>query len=310
MKKILTLSFLILGLQNLSAKDYFVYYHEINKAELAHLDKDFEKSDSIYQVAFGLVEKPFKDDLLLASINSEQLNNDKKTYEYLKKGVSVGLTLSQIKKKLSSFKKASEWKLLKKEYKKIRQNYLSTLNLSLREELLQIIKKDQAIRHPIFGNSKKMGKVDADNYQKLLAIIEKNRGKWPGRFLIGDGNEGGKYAFGEITIMLHHQGNEKVDALKQVLLEAIKNGSLSPYNVAYPWDYSHVEVLGTKWVNKKKTKGYAEICLPLGGYTTFYGGDTVIICDCEKANEERKKMGLEPLEDYYRKRNVKYKCNK
>jgi hypothetical protein len=32
------------------------------------------------------------------------------------------------------------------------------------------------------------------------------------------------------------------------------------------------------------------------------------ICDCENAEKERKKIGFESIEHYYRKRNSKFKC--
>ena len=151
---------ILFGIGKIPAQNYLNYYQIINKAEIANLDKDFKKSDSLYQVAFGLVDKPFKDDYLLASINSEELNDNQKSYEYLKSGISYGLTIKRIKKELSKFKKSDQWKLLKKEYESIRSEYLNSLNLTLREELLEMVKKDQAVRHPIFGSAKKMKKTD------------------------------------------------------------------------------------------------------------------------------------------------------
>jgi hypothetical protein len=302
MKRILgfLITILLFGMSKLSAQNYLNYYEKINEAEIANLDKKFKKADSIYQIAFEQIEKPFKDDYLLASINSEKLNDYLKTYEYLKKGILVGLTEKRIKKELSKFKKSKEWKSLKKEYDSTRERYLKSLNITLRNELLKMVQKDQSARHPIFGSWKKMKKVDDFNYNKLLEIIKKNNGKWPDRFLIGDGNENGKYSFGEITIMLHHFSKDEVLNLKPYLIEAILNGGLSPYNVVYPLDYTNSKIIG-------KRGKYLDSCDYLGAYMGT-NGNKPIICDCKKANIERKKIGLESLDNYFRKRNSTYDC--
>ena len=160
MKQILILSIaiLILGFQNVLGQTYLNYYKEINNAEIANLDEAFYKSDSLYQIAFDLVEKPFKDDYLLAAINAEKLVEYEKVYKYLKSGIRVGLTIKSIKKALSSFKKSAEWKMLNNNYDSIRKKYLNGLNLTLREELLKMVDKDQAVRNPIFGSVRKMQK--------------------------------------------------------------------------------------------------------------------------------------------------------
>jgi hypothetical protein len=35
-----------------------------------------------------------------------------------------------------------------------------------------------------------------------------------------------------------------------------------------------------------------------------------LICDCKKSEIERQKIGLEPLEDFYRKKGESYNCKK
>ncbi|MEZ7495858.1 hypothetical protein QO206_10185 [Leeuwenhoekiella aequorea] len=306
MNKILAflVTILLFGISKLPAQNYLNYYEKINEAEISNLDKNFEVADSVYQVAFELVEKSFKDDCLLASVNSEKLNDYQKTYEYLKKGILVGLTKKRIKKELSKFKKSDQWKSLKREFDSLREKYLKSLNLTLRNELLKMVDKDQSVRHPIFGSWKKMKKTDSYNYNRLLEIIKENNGKWPGRFNIGDGNEDGKYAYGEITIMLHHFSTEEVMNLKPILIEAILNGNLSPYNVAYPLDYKNLKTISKR---KRGNTIFAETCNIIGSYLGSKSKDA-IICDCEKAEKERKKIGLEPLDDYFRKRNSTYDC--
>ena len=266
-----------------SAQNYLNYYETINKAEIANLDKEFKKSDSLYQVAFGLVDKPFKEDFLLASINSEKLNNNKKTSEYLKKGINNTLT---------EFKKSKEWKKIKKEYKSLRENHLQSLNLPIRNEIAEMIRKDQASRHPIFGSGKKSKKIDNYNFNRLLELINENDGKWIGFSTIGETLPKGKYDVTDnIALMILHFSKEQIEKLRPYMLKAVLEGEMYPYHFARAIDYKNIIQ-----------------CQPYGTYLS--GGFISPICDCEKANIEREKIGFESIEDYYRKRKSEYKCEK
>jgi len=292
MKKIFTLSItiLLLGIQTILAQNYLEYYETINKAEIANLDKEFKESDSIYQIAFKLVRKPFKEDYLLASINSEKLNDNQKTYEYLKKGVKNGLTIERIKNQISEFKKSNNWKTLTNEYNSLRNNYLKTLNIPLRNEIIDMIRKDQKARIPIFRSSKKMNKTDTYNYNRLLEIIKENGNVWPGFSTIGEITPKGKYIVTDnIALMILHFNKEQVEKLKPYILLAVFSGEMYPYHFARSIDYKND-------------------CQIYGTYID--GGYMFEICDCENAEIERKKIGFESIKDYYRKRNSKYKCKK
>jgi len=284
---------LILGLPNASGQNYLDYYQTINKAEIANLDGNYKQSDSLYQTSFKQVKKPFKEDYLLASLNSEKLKDYQSTYSYLITGISHGLTIKRIKKQLDGFKKTEQWKNLKNEYDSLRENHLKTLNLALREEVSEMIRKDQTARMPILGNLRKMKKVDNYNYNRLIAIINENGEKWPGFSTIGEVLPKGKYDVTDnIALMLLHFNKEQIENLKPYMLEAVLEGEMYPYHYARAIDYKNID--------------YKNTCQIYGTYIA--GGYMFEICDCEKANLERNKIGLETLEDYYRKRNSKYKC--
>lgn len=294
-----------IGILKSSSQDYFKYYETINLAEIAHLDQNYDSADSYYTTAFNLVDKPFKDDCLLAALNSEKLNNNQKTYDYLKKGILLGLTLKRIKKEFSKFKKSDQFKKLKEEYSIKRENYLKALDLDLRTTLLDMVKKDQSARQ-LLGSAKKRKATDASNYIRLIEIIENNDGKWPGRFLIGDGNDNGKYSHGEVTIMLHHFKKGQVNNLIPVLVNAIKRGDLSPYNVAYALDYKNLKQIEER---KRGKTTFTYSCNLIGSYKPSNKKE-IFICDCEYAENKRKLMGLESLDDYFRKINLPYNCYK
>lgn len=294
MNKILVFSITILlfSFHKISAQNYLNYYEKINKAEIANLDKEFKKSDSIYQIAFELVERPFKEDFLLASINSEKLKNYPQTYAYLIRGINNGLTLKRIKEQLTGFKNSKDWKKLKNEYNSLQENYLNTLNLALRKEVIKMVKNDQKARTPIFGGMNKMEKIDFYNYNRLLEIIKQNDNKWPGFSTIGEISPKGKYdVTNSITLMPLHFKAAWVETLRPYMLNAVLNGEMYPYQYARIIDYKNI--------NK---------CQIYGTYTYSKKFEVGEICDCKKANQERKKIGFEPITDFYRKIESEYKC--
>jgi len=271
---------------------YFEYYDIVNQAEIAFLDNQYHKADSLYQRAFYLVDRPFKEDYLLAAFNSNKLKESEKTFDYLINGIKQGLTLKRIKskrKKLRYFTKSKHYTLLKKQYKLLREGHLGTLNISLKDEIDLMVKKDQRARMPILGSSRQMKKTDMFNYDRLKEIIKENGNKWPGFSTIGENTPKGKYnVTGNITLMLLHFSKEQIEFLKPYMFKAVMNGEMYPYQLARVIDY--------------KTINTGKFCMIYG---TYFGVD---ICDCKQAEIERKKIGFEPIQDYYRKVNAEYSC--
>lgn len=303
-KRILFLALITsIGVQQITAQNYLEYYKTINKAEIANLDKNYEISASLYKTAFGLVRRPFKEDYLFAAIVLGKLENEQKSYEYLVKGIKNGLTLKRIKKQYSSFKKSEKWKVLKQEYDKLRQEHLNNLNQSLRSEIVEMIKKDQKARAPIFGSWKQMNRTDKYNYNRLIEIIEKNGKKWPGFSTIGEITPEGKYNVTEnITLMPLHFKKEEIENLKPYMLQAVLDGEMYPYQYARIIDYTIGRKIPTTKEDMENGVGNLESCYFYGAYLN------VKICDCKTAEIERKKIGFEPIEDFYRKFNSDYEC--
>ncbi|MEW7281029.1 hypothetical protein ABW636_20740 [Aquimarina sp. 2201CG1-2-11] len=289
MKNIVLIFFLIFFL-TVTAQNYLPYYKIINDAEIAYLDAKYQRSDSLYQKAFAMVPKPFKEDYLLAGINADKLQNTDKVYTYLKKGVVLGLTQKRIKKvtkKLPYFKKSKYYKILKTEYAVLREKHLNTLNIPLREEIIKMVKKDQAARAPIITGIRTTMRADNQNYKRLLEIIKNNNDRWPGFSDIGEITNG-KYDVSKSSMLmpLHFQ-EEWVEVLRPYLFEAVMKGEMYPYHFARIYDYK----------------------FPTGDFCQIYGTYlNMPICNCDEANERRKKIGFEPLADYYRKQNIKYTC--
>ena len=294
---------LFLIINKYKGQEYLQYYRIINDAEISSLDRNFEKADILYQKAFQLVKKPFKEDYLFAAINSERLNEDEKTFRYLSIGIQNGLTLSRITPKLSSFKKSVYWKVLKNRYMSLHEKHLKTLNITLRKEIEEMIKNDQKVRNPIFGTNKKMKIIDLQNFQKLKEIIRLNDNKWPGFSMIGEISPKGKYDVTDNIVLISlHFDREQTEQLQSYMLEAVLNGEMYPYQYARVIDYTIGNNLSKVAENFVKNKNYIETCFLYGTYLNAN------ICDCKNAEAERVKIGFEPLKDYYRKVKSGYKC--
>jgi len=280
---------------NVLSQDYLNYYKLINRAEIETLNKEFKQADIFFKQAFKSVPKPFKEDYFLAALSIDNLKKDSLVYDYLIEGIKQGLTFKRISRQnFYHFKKSKLYKVLKKNYKKYHQNYLDSIDQDLMMEISKMIKNDQKARKPIFGSSKKMKKVDSYNFKRLLEIIKEND-KWPGFSVIGENTPKGKYdVTGNITLMLLHFKKKQIEELKPFMLKAVLEGEMYPYHYARVIDY-------TIGLPKKS-------CQIFGTYLD--GGILIKICDCNKAEEKRKKIGFESLEDYYRKRNSKFKCSK
>ncbi|MBN1650751.1 MAG: hypothetical protein JW857_05455 [Bacteroidales bacterium] len=303
MNKILAFSITILlfGIQKVSAQNYLSYYQTINNAEIAALDKNHLLSDSLYKVAFSLVNKPFKEDYYLAALNADKLKDNTKVYNYLKLGIENGLVFKRIKK-LANFTKTKQYKNLKQDYKSLRNEYLQTLNIPLRNEIVEMIRKDQRARIFILGSSRQMKKTDSYNKKRLLEIIHENGDKWPGFSTIGEITPKGKYDVTDnIALMLLHFKEEGIEPLKPYMLKAVMEGDMYPYQYARIIDYTSLKVFHEEY----KANGDIKKVVPCFFYGTYKNS---IICNCAKAEIERKKIGFEPIKDFYRKRNSTFRC--
>ncbi|AZJ34395.1 hypothetical protein [Tenacibaculum singaporense] len=287
------------------SQNYLEYYKKINDAEINNLNGNYAKSDSLYHIAFTLVKKPFKEDYFLAAKNSEKLGDCQTTYNHLQLSLKNGLSFKRIKTKdFRNFKESTFWRKLKAEKKQLEETYLSNINVSLRDEIREMIKQDQKARRPIFGSWKQTKKTDYYNYNRLLKIIEENNNKWPGFSIIGENTPKGKYDVTDnISLMLLHFKRKQIKTLKPYILDAVLKGEMYPYHFARIIDYKY---FGDAIKITKESSGKIKIntCNKYGTYLNTK------ICDCKKAEIEREKIGFEPLKDYYRKRKSKFKCLK
>lgn len=266
------------------------YFELINYAELSYLDDRFADSDSSFKRAFALVSRPFSEDYFLACENALMMKRNKTAADYLVKAIKNGLTLDRIKamKAFALFRESSEWKAIDVKYNIYRSEYLNAIDVTIQRQINKMIKKDQQIRgiKGWFYSKNKVDEVDKENFAQLKTIIA-NHG-WPGFRLIGESNPKGRYdVTGNITLMLLHFNNSQIQYLKPFLFKAIVEMDIYPHQVARVLDYTYI----------KETGRMSQL------YGTYTMKDKLLPIDnIVELELRRKRLGLEPLNDYLKKR--------
>ncbi len=292
-----------------NSQNYLNYYSEISKAEVENYNSKYKKADSIYSNAFKLVKRPFKIDFLFAALNAVNINDTSKVFEYLLKGFDVGLELRLIKEKeeLNYFLKNSKlYTILKKEKRIRNKGYKKSLD----KEISKMINKLKRIDHryrpdlwfSILGEKycwRKIKECDSKVYSELQMIF--NKYGYPGFSKIGE-NMTGKYDFNDISLFLRHMSLERIDSISPVLIKAIKDGELYPYQYASAIDYK-VCYRGSNKLNIRNNSVYIE--QQIYG-TLFSNGICTVVNNFNIADSLRKIIGLDSIRNFVKVRNKIY----
>jgi hypothetical protein len=169
-------------------------------------------------------------------------------------------------------------------------------NEALRDELLEMGRRDQEIRERVFAIMPtidlsaptdewraivdEMSSIDRDNMRRLVEIVMEFG--WPGRSLVG------REASLAAEVMLQHAELEQLRQLVPLLRGAVEAGEASPPQLAMAEDQIRVEE------GRKQIYG-TEVTQGPDGIPRLYPLE-----DPESVDERRKLVGLPPLEEYLR----------
>ncbi len=283
-------------------KDFFSYYALINQADLQNAKGNYQKADFLYQKAFAFCgNKGFANDYFNAAKNAILL--DINCLYYLKQGFKNGLLYKIVKQDTiyRYLKNKGNTKHLKKEYKKIRSEYLLTLNIAIRDTISQMVKEDQKYRK---GKYERMSldkqrvflkQVDAKNYKKLLQICKAYG--FPGRSLVGD--DGYEIGFVDVPLLLRHLDSTELNIFKPYIVQAIKKGDFHPEHFAFAYDY--VTMFKTTVDDLDKDGNHILIIQQQYGMIQRSEKGKMFLFPVEsvvKANKLRAEIGLPTLQDY------------
>lgn len=233
--------------------DYHKYHAEIIQAEeLISLEK-YKEALLQYENLFNQYDFIFLRDYKIAMQISFHIGEKEKGLDYLKKAFSNGLEWKNFKKQkfFEPHLSINDLKNLEIQYQDLHHQFLNRMDTTIKSKVESMIEKDQKIAYQayIIEDEKEQEKFISENFpphseeqlKDLIEIIEKNG--YPGEFLIGND-------FWVSTILSHHnsQGTEYVrkdtlyDFIKPTLLQNLKKGYISPYEIALVEDWKYTVI--------------------------------------------------------------------
>ena len=246
-------------------RDYGIYHQRVIEAEKLIASENFDNALLVYEQLFDEYDFVFVREYQIAAQLALYVNNEKNAIKYLKQGILSGWEMKSIKKNkyLDKFRKDKVWQSIESEYPGLNKQYQSNLNQIQRERVKKMYSRDQkkAIKALLRFSSKSQ-----DNYaeKKFAPHSEKQMAElaeiletygYPGEKLIGN-------SFWMSTILSHHNSistayNKKdtiYPELRPILMAALKNGQMSPYEFATLDDW----YLTTKYQRTEPTYGFLD----------------------------------------------------
>ena len=221
-------------------QDYEFYHQQVIKAETLIASENYTEALLLYEQLFIDYDFIFLREYQIASQLAFYDGNIQKSLEYIKQGILSGWEIKSIKKNeyLTPLFKDEVWKLIEKEYPNLQAQYESKLNQNIREQVKKMYAKDQkkALKALLRLSSKSQDKYAENKFAphseqqmaEFSAILESNG--YPGEKLIGNSTW-------MSTILSHHNSISTAYNVKDTiypklqpkLIEALKNGQMSPY---------------------------------------------------------------------------------
>ena len=223
--------------------DYSLYHKQIMNAEILIGSENFNGALKVYNEVFSDFDFVFLRDCKIASQLALYKGEVGLAFQYLRRAVSSGWDMKQIKKNdyLKKMQKLPDWQDFEKEYPKLHADYESSLNSELRSRVQKMFSKDQK---KALGALFTIGSKGQDKYaEKKFAPHSEEQMKelieilsdfgYPGEKLIGND-------FWVSTILSHHnsisQDYARKDTiylyLKPELRKALIRGEVSPFELA------------------------------------------------------------------------------
>jgi hypothetical protein len=269
--------------------NYLIYHENIIHAEQLIAEEKFQEALKIYESTIHSFDFVFLRDYKVATQLALIVGEMEKTFYYLRAGLSKGWTLKDVKKNkfLAPLRCKPKWKDIKCDYDSLQSVLHNILNDSLREQVQQMFRKDQK---KAIGALLRIGQRAKENYakqkfaphsEKQMAILSQilvDYG-YPGERLIGNN-------WWVATIISHHNSISKeyvsrdriYPALKSELLDALKNGEMSPFEFALMEDWKTAVESG------HQSTSY--------GYLGSIESESIL----HEVNQNRRKIGLRSIE--------------
>jgi len=269
--------------------NYMDYHTGIIKCEKLITASKFKEAIDSLDSLFNRFDFIFLRDCKVATELSAFEKDIKSGIRFMRLGILNGWTLKSIKKndKFSLFNDDPHWKNLLSEYDSLHNRYLESLNVSLRNQVHEMFKKDQkkalgaliriGEKSKVKYAEKKFAPQSEKQLDQLNEILDQQG--YPGEQFIGNN--------WWTSVILSHHNSISVDYnskdtlyshIKPKLMNALKNGEVSPYELVIIEDWR------TAALNGHKLTSY--------GFLGAISNDSVL----EIVNKNRSDIGIRSIE--------------
>ncbi len=221
--------------------EYRTYHSHVVTAETYIASENYADALEVYNGLFEKYEFVFLRDYQIATQLALFLEKEQEATRLLIEGIKSGWTEKSINKNnfLDQFRKSGSWKTIQKEYPRLHDTFMSSLDLTLRNRVMEMYKKDQK---KAIGALFKLSSKAQDKYAetKFAPHSEKQINEVID-ILSKSGYPGEKFIGTEIwmsTILSHHNSiskeyNKKDTlylSLKPKLMLALQKGEISAFS--------------------------------------------------------------------------------
>lgn len=281
--------------QNTNFKDY---YKHCNQAELKIIDSSFAEALAIYQSSFKQFENNYGQDIHNACLCAILSKQNDIAEELLEKMVFKGYTIDYFKSNTyERFKKTKEWKSFKKNYPKLREEFMKSFNYDLKTEIEKMYEaektpllSERALDSIVYENTKGLYEIFTTKGFPKINMFDL-RMPVPIPLVV--------HCFGLYNKIKNSPAvyNDpmylKMDFQKynliDIYLKAVKEGLFHPNDYISCHDYREKNIFGCKIIFKIDFK--TKIC------KAEMPDSSVII----ESNAKRDEIGLPLVEDTYKK---------
>jgi len=283
----------VLGPHDLISQTYYEYTSQANELYQA---KKYQESSKAWDLAFK-AHHGFSSDYYNSACTNALAGNNDKAFDHLEKAIKNGWNDIEWMKKDSDFaslKTSEKWSDFIKHIPELRQGYLNSLNMQMKQKLENLRMQDQTIRYLLPDAEKRFGR-ESDAYKwfrselmtrndsvvlnRITDIIEKNG--WMGI------SEVGVLANQTFWLVIQHAPLDVQKKYLPVLEHSVRNGESKAEYLAFLQDRvlmreGKKQLYGTQSRWDKKIK------------------KNVIwsITDYKTVNQRRAQVGLGSIEDY------------
>ena len=242
------IGYLLVATKTDAQENYLNYHSKVIEYEQLIVEEKYTSAIHMLDSLFKQYDFSFLRDIKVATELSVYENDYESGLQFAILGIKAGWTLESINKNsnLRSLREQSEWTGIVAAYDSLHQIYLSRLDLQVKEQVREMFKADQK---KALGALFRIGQKSKRKYsekqfaphsehqlEKLEQII--NDHGYPGERLIGNNVWGSVILSHHNSISVNYNAKDPLYAqLRPKLIEALKAGELSPYELAQIEDW-------------------------------------------------------------------------